>query len=209
MSMLTIHRKIRFPAFPGLTSERRPAGLLALRHLTPLAGAAGLLVLASACAPGSPHQASATAARPRHTAAPAPAASRPAPAPAASRPTRAASPATGATGAAGSTDATAPGYTGPHFTTPQAAMSYLAAAYNRDDTTALHAVTDPQAFTALLAMRSSDADLQLTSCTPTQRGDYMCSVRYSYPGGHRTAMLTTAPAQNPGWYMYRFLSGCD
>jgi hypothetical protein len=93
-------------------------------------------------------------------------------------------------------------------------MSYLAAAYNNDDTAALHAVTDPQAFTSLLAMRSSDVGLQLKSCIATQRGDYVCSFRYDYATGQhdsapRTTMVIAAPALNPGWYMYRFISGCD
>ena len=184
-------------------SARSAPGLLScksvVRRVVPLAGAAALIVLASACASMAPRQASATGVRPRHTTAPALAASRPAPAATASVPVPAASPATG--------------YTGPHFTTPRAAMTYLAAAYNNDDTTALRAVTDPQAFTSLQAMRSSDAGLRLTSCKPTPRGDYMCSFRYDYAGGHhprpQTAMVLAAPALNPGWYMYRFLSGCD
>jgi hypothetical protein len=93
-------------------------------------------------------------------------------------------------------------------------MAYLAAAYNNDDTTAMHALTDPQAFTSLQAMRSPDSNLQLTSCSPTPRGDYICTVRYDYSASghhsrHQTAMLIAAPALNPGWYMYRFVSGCD
>jgi hypothetical protein len=93
-------------------------------------------------------------------------------------------------------------------------MTYLAAAYNSDDTTAMHAVTDAQAFTSLQAMRSSDADLRLVSCTPRQQGDYVCTVRYRGPAStrnheHGVAMLIAAPALNPGWYMYRFISGCD
>jgi hypothetical protein len=92
-------------------------------------------------------------------------------------------------------------------------MTYMAAAYNDDDTAALHAVTDPQAFTSLQAMRSTDVEFELTSCRPTPRGDYMCTFRYDYVGGHdprsRTAMLIAAPALNPGWYMYRFIDGCD
>jgi hypothetical protein len=204
MNISAIHRGKPGSGSAGVTSGRRPARLPALSQLTLLAGAVGLMILASACASGPPHQVSATGARPRHATA-ALAASRPAPAPAASRPAPTASPATGATAA---------GYTGPHFTTPQAAMTYMAAAYNSDDTTAMHAVTDPQAFTSLLAMRSSDVDLRLKSCTATPRGDYMCSVRYSDPAsrhnsGYRTAMLIAAPALNPGWYMYRFLYGCD
>jgi hypothetical protein len=184
---------------------RQPAGL-ATRACA--AGAAGLMTLAAGCASASPHQASSPPAQPRHITAGAVAASRPAPAPGAHRPTPAASPATGGT------RSVATGYAGPHFTTPQTAMAYLAAAYNNDDTTEMHAVTDPQAFTSLLAMRSSDLDLRVTSCTQTPRGDYICSVRYDHPVSghhsvHRTAMLIAAPAQDPGWYMYRFVSGCD
>jgi hypothetical protein len=178
-----------------------------VRHVIPLAGAAGLIIVASACASMAPRQASVTGVRPRHTTAAAAAASLPAPAATAGRRAPAASP------AAGTTSPAATGYTGPHFTTPQAAMTYMAAAYNNDDTTALHAVTGPQAFTSLQAMRSSDAGLRLTSCKPTPRGDYMCSFQYDYAGGHdprpRTAMVIAAPALNPGWYMYRFLYGCD
>ena len=168
------------------------------------AGAAGLMILASGCASGAPHQASGTGPRPQQTTA-AVAPSPPAPTPSASRPVPTASPATGST---------SPAYTGPHFTTPQAAMTYLAAAYNSDDATAMHAVTDAQAFTSLQAMRLSEVDLQLVSCTPRHQGDYVCTVRYSGLGSssnseHRVAMLIAAPALNPGWYMYRFISGCD
>jgi hypothetical protein len=183
---------------------RPPSGRAAMARA---AGAAGLMILAG-CAAASPHLASGPRAQPGHVTA-RPAASRgPAAVPPASRPAAASSPATGATRSA------ATGYAGPHFTTPRAAMAYLAAAYNTDDTAAMHELTDPQAFTSLQAMRSFDADLQLTSCTPTPRGDYMCSVRYDDPerghhSRHQTAMLIAAPALNPGWYMYRFVSGCD
>jgi hypothetical protein len=38
------------------------------------------------------------------------------------------------------------------------------------------------------------------------------SLRYDYVHGQqnesRVAMLIAAPALNPGWYMYRFISGC-
>jgi hypothetical protein len=93
-------------------------------------------------------------------------------------------------------------------------MTYLAAAYNSDDTTAMHAVTDSEAFASLQVMRSSDVRLRLASCTPRPQGDYVCAVRYRGPGNasnseHRVAMLIAAPALNPGWYMYRFISGCD
>jgi hypothetical protein len=171
------------------------------------AAAAGLMILASGCASAAPHQASGTGVRPPQTTATA-TPSRPAPAPSTSRPVPTVPPATGSTGS------TAPAYAGPHFTTPQAAMTYLAAAYNSDDATAMHAVTDAQAFTSLQAMRLSQVKLQLVSCTPRPQGDYVCTVQYSGLGSsgnseHRTAMLIAAPALNPGWYMYRFVSGCD
>ncbi len=96
-------------------------------------------------------------------------------------------------------------------------MAYLAAAYNSDNTTAMHAVTTPQAFTALLAMRASDSNFQLESCTARAQGDYVCSFRYTYAyttasgqnSQARSAMAIVAPALNPGWYMYKFIAGCD
>jgi hypothetical protein len=183
---------------------------MAVRHVIALAGAAGLIVLVSACAGTAPRQASLAGTRPRPVTAPAAAASLPVPVAAASRPASATSPATATTSSPGPAAAA---YTGPHFATPQAAMTYMAAAYNNDDTTAMLAVTDPQAFTSLQAMRSADVGLRLTSCSPTPRGDYMCSFRYDSAGGHdprsQTAMLIAAPALNPGWYMYRFIYGCD
>jgi predicted lipid-binding transport protein (Tim44 family) len=191
-------------------------------RLIPLAGAAGLMILASACASASPHQANATGAGPRHTKAAVEAASPAAPAasspaPAASSPMPTASPTTGSPGTTGSAGSTPPAYTGPDFTTPQAAMAYLAGAYNSDDTTAMHAVTTPQAFTALLAMRPADANLQLESCTARAPGDYVCSFQYTYTNTtasgqspqSRSAMAIVAPALNPGWYLYKFIYGCD
>jgi hypothetical protein len=92
-------------------------------------------------------------------------------------------------------------------------MAYMATAYDNDDAADLHAVTNSQAFTDLLSMRSSDIDLQLESCTARATGDYVCSLRYDYVRGpqdteSRVAMIIAAPALNPGWYMYKFISGC-
>ena len=176
-----------------------------LRYLGPLAGAAGVIILASACGTVPPHQASPTTSRPRPALTAAAATSRPKAAPAASQP---------ATPAPAASTVTAPAYNGPHFNTPQAAMAYLAAAYNRDDIAALHAISTPQAFTSLRAMRASDTDLRLTSCAPRQSGDYVCGLRYSYSArGHNpesmAATIIAAPALSPGWYMFRFVEGCD
>jgi hypothetical protein len=38
------------------------------------------------------------------------------------------------------------GYQGTHFDSPESAMTYLAAAYNSDNNTALHAVTTPNSY---------------------------------------------------------------
>jgi len=137
----------------------------------------------------------------------------PAAAPAAA-PASPASPApTSPANAPASPSVAAPGYTGPHFDTPQAAMTYLADAYNAGDLTALHHVTEPRAFSRLMSMRSDALNLRLKYCTPNPRGDYTCYFRHDFPAsehktGHGQAVFIAAPALNPGWYMYQFQS-CD
>jgi hypothetical protein len=96
-----------------------------------------------------------------------------------------------------------------HFGTPQQAMTYLAAAYNRDDVAALHYVTTPAAFQNLMAMRSEAVNLQLRYCSPTGHGDYTCYFRHDYPKslhrqGHGSSEFIAAPALTQGWYMYFF-----
>ena len=95
---------------------------------------------------------------------------------------------------------------GLHFVTPQAAMRYLAAAYNRNDTPALKKVTNASARAALIAMRQEATNLQLTSCSRRAAGDYTCEFRHGYPEGlHRSgrghATFLAAPADKPSWYM--------
>ena len=92
-------------------------------------------------------------------------------------------------------------------------MTYLAAAYNAGDLTALHHVTEPRAFSRLMSMRSGALNLHLKYCTPNPRGDYTCYFRHDFPAsehktGHGEAVFIAAPALNPGWYMYQFQS-CD
>jgi len=92
-------------------------------------------------------------------------------------------------------------------------MTYLAAAYNRADITALHHVTEPRAFSRLMRMRSDAINLRLESCKANPRGDYTCYFRHDFPArehksGHGEAVFISAPALNPGWYMYQFQS-CD
>jgi predicted lipid-binding transport protein (Tim44 family) len=165
-----------------------------------LAAAVFAAALAAGCA---------THARSAHLAAqPRPPATAPQPASAARPPAAPSAPASPAP-----SPTAAPGYTGPHFDTPQAAMTYLADAYNAGDLTALHHVTDPQAFNRLMSMRSDALNLKLKYCTPNRRGDYTCYFRHDFPAsehktGHGQAVFIAAPARNPGWYMYQFQS-CD
>ena len=94
-----------------------------------------------------------------------------------------------------------------HFATPQAAMRYLAAAYNRNDLAALKHVTTPQARNNLLFMRPNADHLQLVGCTVNaRRGDYLCGFTHGFPAathqaGTGHAHFTAAPADKVGWYM--------
>ena len=110
------------------------------------------------------------------------------------------------------TNVPVPPTTGPHFATPQAAMRYLASAWNRNDITALKHVTDPNARMALDAMHSEATNLALDRCTFTKaRGDYECYFTHDFPKGyvsetgHGTAEFTVGPARKPGWYMTYFI----
>jgi len=102
----------------------------------------------------------------------------------------------------------------PHFDTPQAAMTYLAAAWNRMDTVALGHVTNPAARAQLEGMRSEAANLRLDHCDRRPQGDYTCYFLHDYPVGypmrmHRgagQAIFLAGPAIKPGWYMTVFQS---
>jgi len=100
-----------------------------------------------------------------------------------------------------------------HFATPEAAMRYLAAAYNRNDLPALQKVTNPPARAALVEMRQEATNLQLSGCSQRPRGDYLCLFRHDFPehrhrAGHGQASFLAAPADKPGWYMTVLLD-CD
>jgi hypothetical protein len=93
-----------------------------------------------------------------------------------------------------------------HFDTPQQAMRYLAAAYNRGDAAALKKVTNGTARAALLEMRQEAVNLHLDSCSRRASGDYVCQFHHDYPArlhrrglGHATFLA--APVANRGWYM--------
>ena len=109
----------------------------------------------------------------------------------------------------------------PYFATPEAAMRYLAAAYNRHDLVALKHVTTPIAREALDNMRSEAIDLRLDHCTRNKdRNDYDCTFRHGFPAGYDpkakhddaglgyaesttpgTATFVVGPARRSGWYM--------
>jgi hypothetical protein len=174
-----------------------------MRGLAMLAAAAAAAALAAGCATATPPAHVAAAAGQQSSAA---AQGPVADTPPSATPAAASTPPT-------SRPATASGYTRPHFDTPQAAMRYLAAAYNAGDLTALHHVTEPRAFSRLMIMRSDAVNLRLKYCTPNPRGDYTCYFRHDFAAsehrsGHGEAVFIAAPALNPGWYMYQFRS-CD
>ena len=99
-----------------------------------------------------------------------------------------------------------------YWATPQAAMRYLAAAWNRHDDVALRHVTTPDGRNALEEMRSEAVNLRLRACTRNPAGDYTCVFDHDYPAsmhkrGHGTATFIAGPAREHGWYMTSFV-GC-
>jgi hypothetical protein len=107
---------------------------------------------------------------------------------------------------------TPPAASAVHFNTPQAAMRYLASAWNRNDLVQLKHVTDPLARDALQLMHDEAANLTFDHCTFTKaRGDYECFFTHGFPKGYKskgpvgTAEFTVGPATKPGWYMTYFI----
>jgi hypothetical protein len=99
-----------------------------------------------------------------------------------------------------------------HFYTPEAAMTYLASAWNRNDLAQLCQVTNPNARFLLNNMHQEAVNLRLVSCRNTDVGMYQCIFRHDYPkkmhkkGTGRT-WLDVGAADNPGYYMTVF-EGC-
>jgi hypothetical protein len=128
------------------------------------------------------------------------------------------------TGAPVSTPAPPPASTGvasatsgrpPHFDTPEAAMTYLAVAWNANDIVSLRHVTNPAARSQLDDMHKVAVNLRLDRCEPRQGlGDYTCYFTHDYPAGTPTTMaggtghavFLVGPADTPGWYMTVFQS---
>jgi hypothetical protein len=64
-----------------------------------------------------------------------------------------------------------------------------------------------------MRLRSDAVNLRLKHCRRNPGGDYTCYFRHDFPAGehragHGEAVCISAPALNPGWYMYQFQS-CD
>jgi hypothetical protein len=105
-----------------------------------------------------------------------------------------------------------PGRPAVHFATPEAAMTYLAAAWNRNDLAALCQVTNPNARFLLNDMHREAVNLRLKKCETVDVGRYSCTFVHDYPAkmhksGTGRTWLDVAAADNPGWYMTVF-EGC-
>ena len=102
----------------------------------------------------------------------------------------------------------------PHFDTPQAAMTYLANAWNAGNVQEIDYVTDPNGRQELDSMASVMVNLRIEECSPNPSGDYTCYFMHdikpstspttypnpmNYPPGE--AVFTVAPAETPGWYL--------
>jgi hypothetical protein len=146
--------------------------------------------------------------------------------PASTPPSASASPAASTSPSA----STPPSGSAPHFTTPDDAMRYLVAAYNRHDIAAEMHVTTPDARTQLEAERQWVNTFSFDSCdVDGTQGDYICTFDMTSmvpttaadsPAADSTATDSTAavsiqaatemaeitvivaPAARPGWYMY-------
>ena len=103
----------------------------------------------------------------------------------------------------------------PSFRTPEAAMRYLADAWNRGDLVELKHVTDPSARQQLLDMHREAADLRLEKCARRDPGDYECTFSHGFPIGYPhsrprgKAGFLVGPARRSGWYMtvYEYCGG--
>jgi hypothetical protein len=106
----------------------------------------------------------------------------------------------------------------PHFVTPQAAMVYLASAWNTHNVEEVDYVTNSAGRQEMDSMASLMVNLQFKNCTLNPAGDYTCYFSHdiirptspttypnpnNYPPGE--AVFTVAPAQIPGWYLTNVL----
>lgn len=92
---------------------------------------------------------------------------------------------------------------GKAFATPEAAMRFLAAAYNAHDDIAIRHVTTPESRKVLLDMRHYAPALRLDYCRRAYNGTYDCKLTHTLAdsGEDGYMALHLAPAARPGWYV--------
>ena len=174
-----------------------------MRKPVTLAATAAVLVLGAVVRAGCGTQSSATGAQTLPSLPTSPVADNPTPS-ASTTPTTPGRPTTPAT------PSTQPSPPALHFDSPEAAMRYLTAAYDRNDRDAMRPVTTPGSRQALWDMRSEAVNLQLTSCDRGSNGSYTCQFTHDYPPnlhmkGHGASTMIVSPAARPGWYMSELL----
>jgi len=95
----------------------------------------------------------------------------------------------------------------PLFATPEAAMAFMAKAFNADDLAALRTVTTPQSRRELFDMWPNPVHLRLSRCEKETGGSsYVCFFPHDPPKGMDPtsvpeATMVVEPAARPGWYM--------
>lgn len=106
----------------------------------------------------------------------------------------------------------------PRFDTPEAAMIYLADAWDANNIQEIDYVTDPAGRRQMDSMATLMVNLQFKSCTRNPAGDYTCffshditpsssPTTYPNPAGYPAgeAVFTVAPAAASGWYLTNVL----
>ncbi|MCU1601015.1 MAG: hypothetical protein JWO22_1724 [Frankiales bacterium] len=106
----------------------------------------------------------------------------------------------------------------PHFRTPQAAMRFMARAWNDGNAEHLKWVTEPNVRNDLQLMHREAMNLRLKSCEKDDsyvRGDYLCTFVHDYPvgyqgyrgpGGVGSATFVAGPVSRTGWYMTEYIT---
>jgi hypothetical protein len=95
----------------------------------------------------------------------------------------------------------------PMFATPEAAMAYMAVAFDTGDLTALRKVTTPESRKELYDMWPDPVHLRLSRCDKESGGSsYVCYFPHDPPKGMDPssvpeATMVVEPAARPGWYM--------
>ena len=91
----------------------------------------------------------------------------------------------------------------PYFSTPEAAMRYLARAYNSANVRQLKNVTTPGSRAALDEMRRHAPRITLVGCVRDLGYSYTCTFRHTIRGasGQGMAQFVASPADRHGWYL--------